>query len=358
MKTIGHISKTFLKISQTFVYRQILDNSWYRHAIFAKKRLNKKVFPIDGLVLYKEKTDLIHILKENQVDLIHAHFAPNAINVLEAKMLLKIPMLTFIHGYDATKVPRLKAKNRRNYKLLFENGDLFAVPSEAILKELLFLGCPANKLVVCRLGIDLKLFPFQPRTLDGDVIRLISVGRLVEKKGHHHLIEALSYIRDSVPPFHLTIIGDGKLKNYLINLTLRHGLQDRVSFLGSVRPPAVLSELQKAHIFCLASITGRKGDMEGLPVSILEAQATGLPVISTRHSGIPEAVLDGRSGFLAEEGNIKELAQKLLDLMNQPKRWTEFGSEGRIRVTEHFDAKKSAEELKGLYDRLINGTAR
>ncbi|MEH7383774.1 glycosyltransferase, partial [Bacillus sp. JJ1533] len=107
------------------------------------------------------------------------------------------------------------------------------------------------------------------------------------------------------------------------------------------------------HIFCLASVTGQDGNMEGLPVSILEAQAMGLPVVSTRHSGIPEGVDEGRSALLAEEGNPSDLAQKIMEMMSEPERWPHFGLAGREWVGKYFDGDKQAEELKNIYDRLL-----
>lgn len=353
LKTIGHITRTFLEKSETFVYEQIIRNNWHRHLVLAKKRKNEGIFPIDAWIEFKDDAQLLPLLEQHRVDLIHAHFGPNALRVLKAKIKLGIPMLTFIHGYDARQFPRSKRQNFYAYQKLFKHGELFAVPSEAIKQELIGLGCPEGKVVVCHLGIDVNRFAFRERVLSGDTIKLISIGRLVEKKGHQHLIQALAIMERKMPHFHLTIIGEGQERDRLSCLIKQYGLQEKVCLLGSRPPKEVISELERAHIFCLASVTGKNGDMEGLPISILEAQSMGLPVVSTRHSGIPESVVDGQSAYLAEEANPSDFAEKLLTLMEHPEWWPKFGSCGRKWVDDHFHMEKQALKLNGIYNQLL-----
>lgn len=358
MKTIGHISKIFLKTTETFVYHQIVRNTAYRNLVFASKCENSRIFPIKNIIKFKGRSDLLDALRNCPVDLLHAHFAPNALTALRAKKELNIPMLTFVHGYDAKKFPTAKPDRLKEYKELFREGELFAVPSRAIKRELVAMGCPKKKVVVCHLGINLERFQFKPRRLKGDAIRLISVGRLVEKKGHSILIQALSLINKKMPNFHLTIIGSGKLEERLKEQIKELGLSKKITMLGGIPPSEVLRYLDRSHIFCLASVTAKDGDMEGLPVSILEAQAMGLPVVSTRHSGIPEGVNDGKSALLATEGDIRDFARKLYAMMSTPENWAEFGARGRRWVEKYFDAKKQAYELSKIYDRLESGGKR
>ncbi|MEH7381663.1 glycosyltransferase, partial [Bacillus sp. JJ1533] len=265
MKTIGHITKEFLHLSETFVLRQIVQNQWFRNVVFTSKRKNEHLFPALDLIEIHNKADLAKALEQSRVDLIHAHFGPSALYALSAKKKLGIPMLTFIHGYDARQYPNRTPKKMKQYIELFEVGELFAVPSEAIKQQLIALGCPTEKVIVCHLGVDLS-FRFRPRTLDNGEIRLISVGRLVEKKGHNHLIQALSIVQKQIPNFHLTIIGEGAEREELTALIARLGLEEKVSLLGGQSHSKVLNELDRSHIFCLASVTGQDGNMEGLPV--------------------------------------------------------------------------------------------
>lgn len=350
MKTVGHISKNFLELTQTFVYQQIIRNTKYRHVVFAEKIMNEEIYPVPSLVKVKDGKTLSETIKRNNIDVLHAHFGPNALYALEAKKNLKLPMVTFFHGWDVRKFPNTRLKE---YTELFRLGEAFAVPSMAIKNELILLGCPESKIAVCYLGIDMHRFSFTPRTLDSLPIRLISVGRLVNKKGHKVLIEALSFVEKEIPNFHLTIIGEGKLYNELQSLITQKNLSEKVSLVGSLPPAEIAKELRQAHIFCLASHRSEDGDMEGLPISILEAQATGLPIVSTRHSGIPEAVIEGRSALLAEENNPHDLAKQLLSLMSQPNNWAEFGAVGRTWVNTNFHADNQADRLNEVYRRLI-----
>ncbi|WP_243291373.1 glycosyltransferase [Bacillus sp. FJAT-47783] len=355
VKKIGHVTRKYLPLTETFVHQQIIRNKWFQNIVFTKKMINEDRFPVDHLIKVDNEKELQTALEGNRIELIHAHFGPSALYTLQAKQSLGIPMLTFIHGYDAKKYPLSKRENLRKYHDLFNKCEAFAVPSKAIKKELLSLGCPNEKITVHHLGIDVDQFTFRPRKLDGKTIRLISVGRLIEKKGHHHLIEALSIVKNNVPNFHLTIIGEGSMRHTLEKLIDKFHLQNEITLLGQQFHHRVLEKLNDSHIFCLPSVTEKNGNMEGLPVSILEAQAMGLPIISTKHSGIPEGVVDGKSGLLSKEGDIDELAKNLITLMNDTGVWEEFGFTGRKWVEKHFHADKQALELKTLYDRILEG---
>ncbi|WP_223594057.1 glycosyltransferase [Neobacillus bataviensis] len=354
MKTIGHITTEYLPITETFVYHQIVRNSQFRNVVFTRKITNEQVFPINHLVRIQKEAELTNMLRKYQVDALHSHFGPSALYALQAKETLGIPMLTFFHGYDARKYPFLNNKVQE-YQRLFTIGELFLTPSNAIKEELLSMGCPENKVRVSHLGIDINQFHYQPRTLDDKekTIRIVSVGRLVEKKGHHLLLEALSIVKKKMSHFHLTIVGEGREYQNLVDQINRLKLHDHIHLAGKLHHSEVKSVLDKAHIFCLASVSGKDGDMEGLPVSILESQASGLPIVSTRHSGIPEGVVEGKSAILAEENNPTDLANKLLEMMSQPEKWIEFGSAGREWVVQHFNAEKQAEELRDIYFELL-----
>ena len=353
-KTIGHIMTNYLPLTETFVYQQIVRNSYFNNVAFTPKVSNKEIFPIEHLVKVKGNTDLADELSTYQVDILHAHFGPSALFALQAKEKLGIPMLTFVHGYDARKYPYMKNKVK-DYQKLFDSGELFLVPSNAIKQELVSLGCPETKVRVAHLGIDIDQFQFQPRTLKdkNGPIEIVSVGRLIEKKGHHILIEALSKVKKKMSNFRLTIVGDGPDRQALEKQIKSLGLDGHIQLAGDQQHAEVRNILNQAHIFCLASVTGKDGNMEGLPVSILEAQAVGLPVVSTRHSGIPEGVIEGKSAILADEDNPTDLANKLLEMMSQPEKWPEIGSEGRNWVVHNFNAVKQAEELRDFYIKLL-----
>lgn len=355
-KTIGHIMTEYLPLTETFVYQQIVRNSDFNNVAFTPKVSNKEIFPIEHLVEVKKNTDLANELSNYRVDMLHAHFGPSALFALQAKEELGIPMLTFVHGYDARKYPYMNNKVG-DYRKLFTSGELFLVPSNAIKQELLSLGCPETKVRVAHLGIDIDQFQYQSRKLKdkNGLIEIVSVGRLIEKKGHHILIEALSKVKKKMSNFRLTIVGDGPDRPALVEQINRLGLDRHIQLAGNQQHAEVRNILNQAHIFCLASAAGKDGNMEGLPVSILEAQAVGLPVVSTRHSGIPEGVIEGGSALLAAENDPVDLAIKLIEMMSQPEKWSKIGLKGRKWVVQHFNAAKQAEELRDIYLELLRG---
>jgi colanic acid/amylovoran biosynthesis glycosyltransferase len=178
----------------------------------------------------------------------------------------------------------------------------------------------------------------------------VTVARLVEKKGVAIAIQAVAIAaRTARTLLHYDIIGDGPLRASLEDLTRTLGVADIVQFHGERDKAFVAETLDRAHIFVLASVTGKDGDQEGTPVSLLEAQASGLPVLSTFHSGIPEIVSDGRSGFLVKERDAAALAERIVWLVQRPESWAAMGHEGRALVERDHDQTRLTEQLEGIY---------
>ncbi len=184
-------------------------------------------------------------------------------------------------------------------------------------------------------------------------MRVLTVGRLVEKKGLQYSIRAVAKVLAGHPHVRYDIVGDGPLRCDLETLIRKLGVERNVTLLGARDGLDVQRRMAEAHIFMLSSVTASDGDQEGTPVSLLEAQACGLPVISSRHSGIPEIVGDGRSGHLVPEGDVDGLADRLLSLVEHPKRWAEMGRRGRRHIEEHHDIRRLNEQLVGLYEEAI-----
>jgi colanic acid/amylovoran biosynthesis glycosyltransferase len=179
------------------------------------------------------------------------------------------------------------------------------------------------------------------------------VGRLVEKKGHEFLLRALARTVSSGRDVRLRIAGDGPLREKLESLARELGVAERVRFLGAVAHDAMPGMLQQSHIFALPSVTAGNGDQEGMPVSIMEAQASGLPVLSTCHSGIPELIEDGTSGYLVAERDTAALADRMMYLVDHPELWPLMGAAGRRIVEEKYGLDAMIEKLLGLYRNLV-----
>jgi colanic acid/amylovoran biosynthesis glycosyltransferase len=177
----------------------------------------------------------------------------------------------------------------------------------------------------------------------------LTIGRLVEKKGIEYSIRAVAQVRERHPGVAYDIVGDGPLRLQLEALTAELGASSCVKFHGARDGIAVRQLLSRAHIFVLASVTANNGDQEGTPVSLLEAQAAGLPVISTRHSGIPEIAREGETGFLVKERNANELAMRLSQLIQSPEFCRDMGRKGKTFVSECFDSSAVTKKLQELY---------
>jgi colanic acid/amylovoran biosynthesis glycosyltransferase len=281
-------------------------------------------------------------------DILHAHFGPNARRFLFARAQAHAPLVVTFHGYDFSAQP--VAHGASMYERLFEVADVVTFNCDYARRALERLGCPPEKLALLRVGIDLDAFAFRPRQrVNGRPLRILSVGRLVEKKGYDIALRALATARAELPDVRYDIVGDGPLAGRLQDVVHRLRLEQVVSLHGARPDREVRRLLDEADLFVLASTTARDGDQEGTPVSLMEAQASGIPVVSTRHSGIPEVVVDGRSGLVVEEGDPEALAAGIIRLARAPETWPELGAAGRAHIQSHFDIRLCAEQHLDVY---------
>jgi len=286
-------------------------------------------------------------------DIIHCHFGPNGIIGVHLKEI-GIPgkYLTSFHGYDVNSYPKIMGKNV--YNVLFKNGDLFTANTNFTRQQVVKLGCDEEKIIILPVGLRVEKFKFSTRKIQPrEPIKILTVGRLVEKKGHEYAIKAIAKIVKKHKNIKYIVAGDGPLRTNLENLALKLGIMNHVEFLGAVEQNKVLNLYQQAHIFILPSVTASNGDREGQALVLQEAQATGLPVVSTLHNGIPEGVLDGKSGFLVPERDVDALAEKLEYLIEHPEIWPKMGRYGRKFVEEHYDIKKLNKRLIEIYQNLL-----
>jgi colanic acid/amylovoran biosynthesis glycosyltransferase len=254
--------------------------------------------------------------------------------------LIKGPIATVFHGKDMSAY--LDKRRGGAYKHLFARGDLFLPISEFWRDKLITLGAPADKIMVHRMGVDTTRFVETPRTLKvGEAVRFIGVGRMVEKKGFDDALAAFAKMRSAsdAPAATLTLIGDGPLRGALQRQAAQLGFGDAVRFTGLLPHAKVEEMLREAHVFVLPSRTSRSGDMEGIPVALMEAMAQGLPVLATRHSGTPELVEHEVSGLLCAEGDREALAANMLEFAKSPDRWASMGAAGAAKVRRDFDLK-------------------
>jgi colanic acid/amylovoran biosynthesis glycosyltransferase len=290
-------------------------------------------------------------------DIVHCHFGPNGNlgALLKDIGVIKGKVLTTIHGgYDMPKYIMRRGDDAYDY--LFETGDLLLPISNRWKDELIRLGCEEQKIVVHRMGIDTSRFLFSPRRPRGDgKVRLLTVARLVEKKGVEYGVRAVAKVLKKYPQVEYEIAGDGPLMNDIKSLIEKLNISDRIKLLGWQRQEEIVELMKEADILLAPSVCSKDGDWEGIPVVLMEALAQGLPVLSTQHSGIPELVQDGQSGFLVPERDVDALAEKLTYLIEHPEIWPEMGWSGRDYVERHYDINKLNDQLVRLYQQLLEG---
>lgn len=290
-------------------------------------------------------------------DIIHGGFGEQGVKALRMRRVgaIRGPIVTAFQGADLTKYLRIRGEGV--YRRLFKAGDRFLPVSQFFANRLIELGAPPEKTRVLRTGIDLGLFAFAPRT-HSTALRLVSVGRLVEKKGIEDALQMVANLRQLGIDVRYDIIGDGPLRPSLERRTADLDLGDRTRFLGAQDQDRLPTLLAAAHALLTPSVTAPSGDQEGIPNVLKEAMAIGLPVVSTWHAGIPELVEHGKTGFLAREHDPDGLTAAVRTLYEHPEAWGPITHAARQRIAADYDIEKQNDVLVQIYREVIAGPRR
>jgi len=354
MKRIAFVRLRYLPPSETFIYGELKRIRSVKPIVFARKRMNVKRFPFKRIKKLPEGAgNIVRTFRKRRIRLIHARFGNAGVSLLRAKRRLRIPMLTSFHGFDLPTKRDPRKPYHRKLPMLFRYGEKFTVPSRHMKRKLIRWGCPRRKIKIMYSGIDLEKFAFVEREPKTEDVTIVGVGRLHKKKGFKYLVKAFRKVLKSHPTSRLVIVGEGEEERRLKRLIRKSGLRKRVRLRGHVRHDKLTDLLRSADIFCLPSLTTKEGNQEGIPNSIKEAMATGLPIVSTKHGGIPELVENGKEGYLVPEKDVNRLAKKLNALIERPGLREEMGRNGRAKVERRFDAVKQVKRLEGIYHRLL-----
>lgn len=290
--------------------------------------------------------------------LIHAHFGSGGALALPTAKRRNLPLIVTFHGSDATMKDDWSKRSHfsqrlylRKRKELANYGRAFLAVSGFVKEKLVAAGIPEHKVHIHHIGIDPDFF--QPVQLNREPI-ILFVGRLEKNKGCDYLILAMAKVQRKVANAELVVIGDGIERQRLENLARE--VNCRCRFLGTVGPAQVKEWLNKAEVFCVPSVTADSGISEGFGLVFVEAQAMGVPVVSFRTGGIPEAVEDGVTGFLGKERDWEFLANRIRFLLENPDIRQRFAEAGRSRVCALFDLAKQARSLEGIYKQVASGT--
>jgi colanic acid/amylovoran biosynthesis glycosyltransferase len=285
---------------------------------------------------------IAEFLRDHGVIVMLAEYAASGARLARACRKANVRLFVHVHGFDASAYLQRPAWVHRYHKL-FRHASIIA-PSRFLAQKLAAIGCPPEKLYVSPIGVDPDLF----KPGRGDPRRLLAVGRLAEKKAPHRTIEAFAGVLERFANARLDIIGDGPLMHTCSALIHERNLGGAVRLLGAQSVYEVASAMRSASIFVQHSVTGEDGNTEGLPVSVLEAMASGLPVVATNHSGIPEAVIDGENGCLVPEHDVAGMMQAIVNLLAEPNQARLMGSAGRRRVLEHFTQVQMRDRLRRI----------
>src|SRR6188472_2625828 len=364
------------------IYRQITGLKQCTPVVIAQKREHAARYPFESLrIIPKPRThflrrfwfrqlrskpwqisdaevrELLSVLSETGARLLHIYFGHIAVHLLPLIRAWKNPSIVSFHGADVM-VDMNKPAYRELTLQMLNAVTLVLVRSQSLRRAVVDLGCDPNKIEIHRTGIPLEEFSFRERALpkNGEW-QFVQAGRLIEKKGLPVTLRAFSTFLKQHPNAMLTIAGEGPLLSELQKCAGELGVADRVSFTGFVSQEQLREIYYRSHIFVHPSQTGRDGNQEGIPNSMLEAMATGLPVFASEHGGIPEAIENGVSGALVPERDDEALARALLNATQDPDLLSRIARAGAEAVKHNFDWAAQAQRLEDIYLRIIGRTA-
>lgn len=281
-------------------------------------------------------------IRETQAQVVLAEYGPTGLAVARACQRTGVPLVVHFHGYDASAQDVLK-RHADAYQRMFEQAAAVIGVSRAMDRQLLALGCPREKLIYAPYGIDCERFE-GARPADAAPI-FVAVGRFVEKKAPYLTLAAFARVAGEYPEARLRMIGDGALMSVCRDLACGLKIEDKVVFLGAQPHDVVQREMRQARAFVQHSIVASSGDSEGTPLAVLEAGAMGLPVVATRHAGIPDVVVEGKTGLLVPERDVNGMARHMLTLARNSAFAGELGQSAAAHVRQYYTMEQSLMRL-------------
>jgi len=296
-------------------------------------------------------------------ELVHSHFGNIGWQDLPAVRQLQVPHVVSFYGFEIGRLPKREPVWRERYRQMFATVDLVTCQGPYMAQSIVDLGCPREKIRIHRLGIETGRIAWRPRRWEPAApLRVLIAGGFVAKKGIPSALLALAQVKNDVP-LEVTIIGDARSgdrqsqleKQRILEAIAAGGLEDRVRLLGFQPHQRMMEEAYRNHIFLSPSLTAADGDTEGGTVlAIIDMIATGMPVVSTRHCDIPTTIEHGRTGYLAEEGDVDGIARGLRWLIRHADRWDAMAEAARQHIDRQFNAAVQGGELARLYAELVS----
>ena len=356
--TLLHVCGRYLPHSETFTYDLIKGLDGFQHHVVATALENVQHFPLTTLTVPQPEEQAWALAKQVHAQAVVCHFGPQATLGMTIALAIDRPAVTIFHGYDISRLLRDRVWVER-YQAVASLGMQALCISHAGRQKLIDIGWPASQIDVIHLGVDTNRFTFVPPAERWPTRprRILMVARLVEKKGVDVALAAMRQLRDRGCDVELRIVGDGPDRTRL-EAAIRQWRLTNVSLLGALEHTLTQHEFARAHLYIQPSITAESGDQEGIPVSLMEAMAGGLPVVSTRHSGIPELVSDGQTGLLTDERDAESLAAAIERLTRDRTGAEHLAQAARARVEQEFDRGRQATRFVAYFRALADDASR
>jgi colanic acid/amylovoran biosynthesis glycosyltransferase len=365
---------TFLKPEMLHIYRQITALRAFHPVVFCQKRENAEEFPMKDLrilgkplthqlrrmiqkqfmgrpvTIYRsEARRILAALLESGAQLLHIYFGHIGVHLLPLLEICPLPVVVSFHGADA-QVDMDKPIHRAFTQRMLAKATLLLVRSESLAARLIALGAASDRIRIHRTGIPLDRITFAPREAPRDgAWRCVQACRLIAKKGLASSISAFEQFLRTYPNARFVIAGEGSQEAELKALVESKAIGNRIDFAGFLSQEKLHALYAESHLFLHPSQMGADGDQEGVPNSMLEAMASGLPVVATHHGGIPEAVEHGVSGLLTPERDPLALADSMLALAADPARYAAMSAAAAARAAAQFDLNAQTRVLEECY---------
>ena len=327
--------------------RPVLDRSGMARLARAARRL------LVGRRTDRERDELyLRALRIARPDAVLAEYGTMGVRVAGACRELGVPLVVHFHGFDAS-INQVLETHRESYPALFRDASAVVAVSRPMRLKLIGLGAPAEKVHWNPCGVDCSTFGGAAPADRPPVF--LAVGRLVEKKGPLLTLEAFAELIRQCPEARLRIIGDGPMREACYRRSEHLGIAAEVEFLGARPHSAVREEMRRARCFVQHSVVAPSGDREGTPVGILEAGASGLPVVATRHEGIPDVVVEGETGLLVDERDVGAMAAAMLRMAREPALAGAMGGAARRHIESRFTLERSTASLWSIIRSTMDG---
>lgn len=375
MPTVASYCTTFLKPEMRHIYRQVTGLRRYETFVLTRERLGEADFPFDAVetlprarknfikrfwlkyvarkapVYYRgELQVIIKLLRRRPADLMHIYFGHTGVHLLPFVEEWDRPCVVSFHGMDIQARPTQEGYDAQ-MRALLQRVPLVLARSRSLFTALEAWGCPSEKLRLNRTGIPLDDFPFVQRPLPADgAWRFVQASRLIAKKGIKTALRAFAKFRADHPKAKFVIAGEGPQREELEDFAMELGVREAVEFRGFLTQRDLAELYTRSHVFVHPSEVTSDQNQEGVPNAMLEAMATGLPVLATLHGGIPEAVTHDRTGLLVPERDADALHRAMVQLTGDHDLCYVFGEAAARAVREEFEQGKAIAKLEEIYD--------